>query len=117
MNSNFLKEDILEVVSKTAGSYDDDGIYQEGVSSSKIIKANIQPHKEYVIDREGLKRLQKTGNIIIYSTELLKVSDYNQTADFVIYNNRIYEILEIEHWKGITQEFYKYLGVLRNANT
>lgn len=115
-NSRFIAEDSITISSKTAGSYSNSGVWTEGTNSSRTILGNVQPEKQYVVDREGLKRLQKTGNIIIYTTEALKISDTNQTADFVTIGGKVYELSELEHWKGITQEFYKYLGVLRNAN-
>jgi hypothetical protein len=63
-----------------------------------------------------MKRLQNTGNIILYTSSLLKVMDNNQSGDLITHEGKDYELMDMEHWKGITQEFYKYIGELKNAN-
>jgi hypothetical protein len=116
MNSSFLEEDSVTRKRYASGSYNaNTGIYTEGNITSISIKACIQPMKQYEIDRAGLKKLQNGGYIKIYTKEVLKVMENNQTADLITFDNKDYEIISIEHWKGKDQEFYKYIGAFKNA--
>jgi hypothetical protein len=112
----FLTEDSLNITRRTIGSYSNSGIFTEGTSSVISIQCCVQPETQYIIDRQGLKKLQKTGNIIIYTSSVLIVGDNNQSGDIANWQGKNYEIMEMEHWKGISLEHYKYKGVLKNAN-
>lgn len=115
MNVSFLIEDTITLKRRSAGSYSNTGVWSEGTLTTTSITACIQPQKEYIIDREGLKRLQNTGNINIFTTEILKVNDVGQSGDIVTWNGKDYEIMNREKWNGKTLNHYKYEGVLKNA--
>lgn len=89
----------LTVTRKQAGSYDDNGLYVEGSTSSLTIQASVQPLTGEVL--QALPEAQRTlEGYTLYTDSTLNVAsqDAGTTADLVTIGGVAFDVQRQQAW-------------------
>lgn len=97
----------VPVMRMSQGSYDENGEWQEGVPSTGIISATVQP----VAGRDMVTlpaNRQWTNAIRVYSSERLSTLADNRNPDRVQWQGHWYELVDVQAWQSGVINHYKY---------
>lgn len=105
----------LTVLRKSAGGYNDDGVFVDGVTTEITIAANVQPLNtrelsQYTQILPGGNRSALLVKVYSATPLLLDEQTTGQTADVIIWRNKAYKIVMQEQWQSNIISHYRYIG-------
>ena len=105
----------LTLIRQTAGGYNDDGVFIDGVSTELTISANVQPlnARELAQYTQILPSGNRSAKLVkIYSATPLQldVQTTGQTADVVLWRNNAYKIVMAEEWQSNLISHFRYIA-------
>lgn len=113
----------ITITRKTAGGYNDDGVFVEGTSRTMTVLANVQPlnqreTEQYTQILPGGNRIAKLVKVYTNAILLTDVQTIGQTADSFEWLGRTYKIVMVEEWQSNIISHYRYIGqeVIANDN-
>ena len=111
----------VEVTRMGAGAYDDNGVWQDGKTSTTTIIANVQPLNQR--EMEQYTQVFGFGNRTIMMVKIYTNAELNldtqmgtQKADVITWLGRKYKIAMCEPWQSNIISHYRYIGVEVNPN-
>lgn len=91
----------VEIIRKTKGAYDSDGVWQEGVPTTVTVEANVQPMK--YTDLMLLPESDRTKEwITLYSVDEIRTayeSDDGWDADEVLWEGKTFKVMKCHRYQ------------------
>lgn len=105
----------ITVLRQSAGGYNDDGVFIDGVTTELTIAANVQPINTR--ERAQYTQILPSGNrsaklVKIYSATplLLDAQTTGQKADVILWLNGAYKVIMAEEWQNNIISHYRYIA-------
>ena len=105
----------ITVLRQSAGGYNDNGVFIDGVTTELTISANVQPlnsreREQYTQILQGGNRSVKLVKIYSATPLLLDAQTTGQTADVILWRGAPYKVVMAEEWQSNIISHYRYIA-------